>query len=855
MRFSWDNYDCSFLVSILRNADLTDNQRKRLERNLDDSTMLANIMNAVYPSLDAHFVKANRSIIEQELLKAYPDEIKKICQAEGIKGRSENDRQLNLSKTRMTLSLANNYVRAIENIGGSIIPIDKYSKFKNTVILDMKSFPVPDVPLYDYQRNAVTALMRFYIDEDQNSGILVMPTGSGKSRTAITFLIREMISRGYQILWIAHRYMLLDQAAECFYDFSGLAKIEKPDIKKYTINCISGEHLRCSQVKKGEVVIASIASICRNQEHLKRFLGRKVMVVVDECHHTFAPSYRDVISFIRKHRSNVKLLGLTATPVRANDEDSLTLLKLYDNNIIYSIAMSELISKGILAKPIFKRVETNTDFEPSISQSEARLINHYGELPATLTGRIARSRARNNVIVKEYLKHKKEYGKTLIFALDVVHCRLLCHDLRKAGVKCNAIYNGNEENESIIKAFKKGELDVLVNVNIMTEGSDVPDIKTVMLTRPTSSEGFLIQMIGRGMRGVAAKGTEICNIVDFHDKWEIFNKWLNPKWIIDAEIDDDQKTGKKKYHKRNYILYDWKLCLSAYKALVKTEFKYASNVAIPSAWYALYDEEGEPYNLIIFEDQLSGYISMRKDKDAWIDGNMGTDEILHKYFSYFCNRPTIQDIEMFVYNFRNNEELPQLYLFKDRTKVEPRNVAQEIKDNNLDLIKTAKEIYDQYDIAQEIYETEEDYIRAIEIALKVDSDDAVGYRVEEIPLEFVPYELDNAHDLKKLAQDVVDEMFDGKYPDISSIEWTDRPQTSKYGAFYYRDNSIKINCVLNSSKVDPEVIKYLIYHEMLHRKIQNHSPEFRELEHKYPNYAELDSFLDCDFEMYEISKR
>ncbi len=855
MRFSWDNYDCSFLVSILRNADLTDNQRKRLERNLDDSTMLANIMNAVYPSLDAHFVKANRSIIEQELLKAYPDEIKKICQAEGIKGRSENARQLNLSKARMTLSLANNYVRAIKNIGGSIIPIDKYSKFKNTVTLDMKSFPVPDVPLYDYQRNAVTALSKFYIDEDQNSGILVMPTGSGKSRTAITFLIREMISRGYQILWIAHRYMLLDQAAECFYDFSGLAKIEKPDIKKYTINCISGEHLRCSQVGKGEVVIASIASICRNQEHLKRFLGRKVMVVVDECHHTFAPSYRDVISFIRKHRSNVKLLGLTATPVRANDEDSLTLLKLYDNNIIYSIAMSELISKGILAKPIFKRVETNTDFEPSISQSEARLINHYGELPATLTGRIARSRARNNVIVKEYLEHKNEYGKTLIFALDVVHCRLLCHDLRKAGVKCNAIYNGNEENESIIKAFKKGELDVLVNVNIMTEGSDVPDIKTVMLTRPTSSEGFLIQMIGRGMRGVAAKGTEICNIVDFHDKWEIFNKWLNPEWIIDAEFDEDQKIGKKKYHKRNYILYDWKLCLSAYKSLVKTEFKYASNVAIPSAWYALYDEEGEPYNLIIFEDQLNGYISMRKDKDAWIDGNMSTDEILHKYFSYFCNRPTIQDIEMFVFNFRNNEELPQLYLFKDRTKVEPRYVAQEIKDNNLDVIKTAKKIYDQYDIAQEIYETEEDYIRAIEIALKVDSDDAVGYRVEEIPLEFVPYELDNAHDLKKLAQDVVDEMFDGKYPDISSIEWTDRPQTGKYGAFYYRDNSIKINCVLNSSKVDPEVIKYLIYHEMLHREIPNHSQEFRELEHKYPNYAELDNFLDCEFEMYEISKR
>ena len=57
------------------------------------------------------------------------------------------------------------------------------------------------------------------------------PTGSGKTRTSSYFLIKEMISQGYQVIWIAHRHMLIDQAAECFYNFAGLSKINKPDIK------------------------------------------------------------------------------------------------------------------------------------------------------------------------------------------------------------------------------------------------------------------------------------------------------------------------------------------------------------------------------------------------------------------------------------------------------------------------------------------------------------------------------------------------------------------------------------------------------------------------------------------------
>ena len=60
------------------------------------------------------------------------------------------------------------------------------------------------------------------------------------------------------------------------------------------------------------------------------------MVVVDEAHHTFAPTYQETLKFIQKCRKNTKILGVTAAPVRANEKDSASLLKLYGNEIIYS---------------------------------------------------------------------------------------------------------------------------------------------------------------------------------------------------------------------------------------------------------------------------------------------------------------------------------------------------------------------------------------------------------------------------------------------------------------------------------------------------------------------------------------
>lgn len=820
----------------------------------NDPFQVAGIMHEICDYPDRKFIVKYRSIIEQSLLRYYPQEVNKICKAINVTGASFNVKQANMTKKATSASLIGAYIQAILNISGKDIPMNEYSKFKYTVSLNMAETGIEDVPLYDFQEDAVNNLKHYFVDDDMQAGLLVMPTGSGKSRTATSFLIKEMISQGYQILWIAHRHMLIDQAADCFYRYAGLSKIRNPKIRKYNISCISGEHLSCSQVGNSEVIVASISSICRNKAHLKRILGKKVMIVVDEAHHTLAPTYQDVIAFVKKVRKNTKLLGLTATPVRANEKDSMSLLKIYNNKVIYSISMNDLIAKGILADPKFIHIETGENFEPDISREEQKLIQRYKELPESVISKIASSYVRNQIILKEYLENKDKYGKTLIFALNVVHCRFLYEELKNAGVKCGLIYSGKEDNSVVINDFREDKYDVLVNVNIMTEGTDVPDIQTVFLTRPTQSEGLLMQMIGRGMRGLNAKGTEYAYIVDFHDKWEVFNKWLNPEWLIGCE--EIKSIERPKRQQMIYDEYDWRKCQEIYNSCVFEAAEYGKQVSVPVAWYTLIDEEGVISRMLLFEDQMQGILAMMKDKKYWVsDMAVKAKEVLGKYFSYFCHRPLERDIQLLMDNVRENEIPPRRNTMENRKKIDPYYVEKTADEEGKNIFEYGNEIYDTYPMVEDLYGNKEKYIMTVcHARVYKNKSDYIGLKVEELPLEMIPFDRTPCYNLEKLVKEVKDEMFDGKYEGISSIEWTDKPYKQYYGIYYYRDNSIRINQLLNSKDVPREVVKYIIYHELLHRDYRYHDKAFREKEHLYPNYEMHDYFLDSKMTLFDIQE-
>ncbi|MBR4450713.1 MAG: DEAD/DEAH box helicase [Clostridia bacterium] len=857
MYFDWDKHDSNFLLKCINSSDLSDKLKKLAEDSYDDKDQLAGLMKLICIIPDKRFIMDYRRIVEQELIFNYKETVNKICKAQKITARSENDKYRILAEKPLSSSLIDSYIRAIYDICGYDVPIESTDKFHHTVAINLKNTESEEVKLEDYQQKAVERLREFFLEDDNKSGMLVMPTGSGKTRTAVYFLTREMISRGYQIIWIAHRYMLIEQAAESMYNFAGLIKEGNPKADKYCISCISGNHLRITQAHKGDNLIASIASVCRSKDHLLNLLGRKIMIVVDEAHHTYAESYRDTIKFIKDHRSNVKTLGLTATPVRADDRASYGLWRLFDNNLIYSISMSELISKGVLSEPKPIRIETNECFEPDLSDEEIAYISKYDDLPDTVLRKIGSSKSRNKLIVDEYLNNRDNYGKTLIFALDIIHCRLLCEEFQKAGIACGCVYSGNPDNEFIIGDFKRNKIKVLINVNIMTEGSDVPDIQTVFITRPTQSEGFLVQMIGRAMRGKKFGGTETANVVDFCDRWNIFKDWLNPEFLFEngnyepvENVITQEEIENEKLAEKEIIRIEWKKVLEVYNAFRFVNNKAKRSVMMPAGWYTFNTEDGYPYRMLFFSNQVKGIIKMKENASIWKnDDSIDASYVLKKCFDYFCDAPSDKDINAYLWHIRNCGEKPDYHMFSARTEIDPYYVAQKTNKDSTDFESVVGKIYDSSEAAKDLYESRESYIEAVRQMYSADY--VLGEKVEELPLELIPYDLTPHHNLQNLTKQVVDDMFGGDYNGVVSVEWTDCCYRTYFGV-NHRDGRIHINKVLNSKQVDEKVIKFVIYHEFLHQDIRGHGPEFKKREHQFEGYAECESFLFGKMNEFDI---
>jgi superfamily II DNA or RNA helicase len=598
--FTWTKFDEEFISSIVYS--------KKTKTELmptfitEDKDTLIPFMEDICPFPDRKFVVKYRKEIEL-LLKKWPELVTKIYQTLFPKSSANNKRWLLSDLTKICFSITHigAYISALSEIGGSDSVYEDFSKFSIPITIDMTKSIANDVPLYEFQKDAVEKLTDSLIKENKSAGLLVMPTGSGKTRTTVYFLLKKLISQGYQVVWLTHRHMLIDQTADAFYNFAPLAKLENPKMKKFKMACISGQHATIKATEKDDnIMIISVQSVCRSLDYLKTVLAKNVIVVVDEAHHTVANSYRKTIDYIRKVRKNAKLLGLTATPVRGNDKESKYLMKLFDNNVIYSIPMSELITKQILAEPQFERIETGTNVEAVISIDEEKFIKKWGELSPSLVEKIAHSCERNDIIVDTYIQNKEKYGKTLIFALNAYHCISLCEQLQKKGIRCDYIYSAHDGNENKIRRFKGGELDVLVNINILTEGSDVPDIQTIFLTRPTQSDVLLMQMIGRGMRGNSAGGTENVNIVDFCDKWDVFTKWLNPKWLIGKGTTTDTET-EYETKKRNFIPLELFRDIRNGISYIWGD-KAKKIIALPVGWYSLIDIDGNDYHILVFAD-------------------------------------------------------------------------------------------------------------------------------------------------------------------------------------------------------------------------------------------------------------
>ncbi len=431
-----------------------------------------------------------------------------------------------------------------------------------------------------HQKAALEALQRWFEAKRKapHGGIVVLPTGGGKTFTAVRFLCGGPLSHGYKVLWLAHTHHLLDQAYGAFAPQDEAKQRERglevglisETRAALHVRVVSGTpgHLAAHTIKASDdVVIATLQTMARGVQNLRALPGLKawlkdasqLVVVFDEAHHSPAPSYRKLIEALRKSHPDLLLLGLTATPTYNDESKRGWLKKLFPQQILYQVSPKKLMLNKILAKPIFEGCETNV--KPEWSEREyQKWLGTYADLPEAIISHLAQNSARNALIAQTYVDNRDKYGKTIIFAERWYQCEQIREFLKQRGIKAGAVYSHVEAaaatakernkrpkhaNELELDAFRRGELDVLINVRMLTEGTDVPDVQSVFLTRQTTSRILLTQMVGRALRGPEFGGTERAYIVAFHDAWQQTPPFANYELENGGANDDEDAPNQR----------------------------------------------------------------------------------------------------------------------------------------------------------------------------------------------------------------------------------------------------------------------------------------------------------------------
>lgn len=420
-----------------------------------------------------------------------------------------------------------------------------------------------------HQRQSLTALDRWYDSKPHPNagGVLVLPTGAGKTFTAMRFACAQPLSNGSKVLWMAHSHLLLEQAFATLQQEIG--KITEPR-RSLAVRVISGSssHDSPSAISSSDdVVLGTIQTISNalsgKCEELESFLTSakgQLFVVIDEAHHAPAPSYRKLVSELRERFQQMYLLGLTATPTYSDESKRGWLKRIFPQNIIHQETAQHLMATGILARPIIEELPTH--YTPTFDDAEYRgWVDSNQDLPDHIITELANNRDRNAQIAAHYALNRAKYGKTIIFVDRWYQCEMLSRLLGEHGVKAGSVYThvdadisgldaskhrGKDENAKVLNLFRKGEIDVLINVRMLTEGTDVPDIQSVFLTRKTTSQILLTQMVGRALRGPKFGGTTEAYIVSFIDDWKQRVNWAT----FDPFADENADAGTRHYGKR-----------------------------------------------------------------------------------------------------------------------------------------------------------------------------------------------------------------------------------------------------------------------------------------------------------------
>lgn len=410
----------------------------------------------------------------------------------------------------------------------------------------------PNYSLYPYQQRISQDVLSA-LDTVPNSRVLVhLPTGAGKTRTAMNIAAEHLRANDKNVvLWLADREELCSQAYSEFQ--KAWQSLGNRPTSLYGFYSDSSESL--GGIDSGFVVggLHKFLSLRNNDTKKLKLLYKELtksvtMVIFDEAHKAVAPKFSEVVNdFILEEGFNASLLGLTATPGRSYSAEGLSeedrkLASFFHNNkfsmniVGYLSPIDYLVEHGYLAKANFKSL---TYDHSAISAYELRDSGGQETMKA-LAGNLERNKQIINTIIREC-----ELGSQIIvFACTVNHGINIATALAYKGIKAASIDSKNDSVESRrakIKQYKDGQLQVLVNFNVLTAGFDAPKTNVTVIAKPMNSLVQYLQMAGRAMRGSKSGGNKECNIYTVMDdipefqSIEIAFEYWNDMWATNKE--------------------------------------------------------------------------------------------------------------------------------------------------------------------------------------------------------------------------------------------------------------------------------------------------------------------------------
>ena len=311
--------------------------------------------------------------------------------------------------------------------------------------------------------------------ETYDSVMLQMPTGTGKTYL-FTSLINDIIAaykkerEEINILIVAHRNELLEQIS------ATLSRFGIPH------GFIQGSR---EQTFWHRVQVGSVMSLLTDKKYYNIQRQKFDFIIVDEAHHSLAKTYVDLFNLFPA----AKKLGVTATPWRLNHE---SFLKLYQT-IILSPQISWFINNHLLADFDYVSIKPDSEIQRLVNNSEIASIGDFSNEDMDNTFNNQRIRSKLFESYQRFASGKKG----IIYAINKKHAaniaELYCrHGVAAVAIDCDT---PKDERENLIACFKAGEINVLVNVEIFTEGFDCPDVNFIQLARPTKSLALFLQQV------------------------------------------------------------------------------------------------------------------------------------------------------------------------------------------------------------------------------------------------------------------------------------------------------------------------------------------------------------------------